>query len=1320
MTRDPALEAHKQWVGYVQPVGVVASPPALLAAQAYVDRNIINEHSFLLERIEDMQLKGTATKAMIELSSFLCDVLGWQKDDIVGLDGKPVPDSLEAPLPEYEEVLRPSFAVREVEPEDGGAEWLMLGQVVDAGADLDAAPPEAGRGWHASAMSRFERLLRETKVPIGLLTNATHLRLVYAPPGETSGHVTFEVSQMAEIAGRPIFAAFIMLLGADRLFTLPRTQRLPAILEQSRKFQNEVSTKLADQVLAALYELLRGVQAADAQTNSRLLSEVLREDPDHVYAGLLTVLLRLVFLLFAEDRDLISTEPTYVKHYSVAGLFDKLRADSGRHPDTMDQRYGAWAQLLALFRMVHDGASHSGLRIPARQGNLFDPNRFNFLEGRPWTIGRVPGDRIEPPLVSDGVVFRVLSNLLVLDGERLSYRNLDVEQIGSVYETMMGFTLEVATGPSIAIKPAKRHGAPVTIDLDELLAVEPGRRAQWVGKNSDQRVPDSAKQLLQSATTPDEVVTALVSKIDRRATPNIVPTGAMVLQPSEERRRSGSHYTPRSLTEPIVREALRPVLDALAPNPTPEVILGLKLLDPAMGSAAFLVETCRQLSEVLRDSWHWHDRVPHIPPDEDELLHAGRLIAQRCLYGIDKNPIAAELAKLSLWLATLARDHAFTFLDHAFRSGDSLVGLTRKQIESFHWAPTGHVEFAASRIEDRVKEAAQLRAEIRAAGEDADPNTLRSTLHTADGALDDVRLIGDLAVGAFFQASSARERERIRAERAEQVRGWLEGDGGRIELLTMVEKMRSGTRSITPFHWEIEFPEVFEGENPGFDVIVGNPPFLSGTAVSTAFGMDYFRWITSLFPPAGHLCDLVAYFYRRAFQLLRSRGCFGMVATNTIAQGDTREGGLLPILREGGTIYRADRRFRWPGTAAVIVSVVHVRKGSEPHSALDGKSVERISAYLVPGTVDESPMRLNQNPMFSLGSKIYGQGFLFDDEDPKATPISHIDGLLSRCPQCADRILPYIGGEEVNLSPTHSPRRFVIYLSDVRTQEELAPWPELAEIVRERVKPERDALGSNPNNVPLKRRWWAYQAHRPELYRTIRDFDRVLVCARVQPHWAITFMPTDVVFSEALVVFAMQTDAGFATLQSRVHEMWARFLASSLKDDLRYTPSDCFETFPLPEDFDSHPALQVTGRDYYEYRAELMVANDEGLTKTYNRFNDPEETSKDIERLRELHATMDKAVLATYGWDDLNPVCDFILDYEDEDDEGGSRRRKPWRYRWINEVRDEVLARLLALNSERAEQERLEGRIAEAGNARPRGRQKPWASRTAPPLFEEP
>jgi hypothetical protein len=1148
------------------------------------------------------------------------------------------------------------------------------------------------------------------------LFNGTDLRLVYAPRGESSGYMTFNVGEMATVAGRPMFAALHMLLSAERVFGIgmadPKKQSLAGILADSRKYQSLVSTKLAEQVLAALYELLRGFQAADDQRHGELLHEVLAEDPNHVYAGLLTVLMRLVFILYAEDRGLLSNDPLYVNHYSVTGLFERLRADASRYPDTMDQRYGAWAQLLTLFRLIYEGGRHGEFQIRPRHGYLFDPDRYNFLEGRPWKMPRHLAEKTEVPQVPDGVVFRVLRNLLVLDGERLSYRTLDVEQIGSVYEAVMGFNLQVAEGRSIAVRAAKAHGAPSTINLEALLTCKPAQRAKWLRDHAEQKLAGQPATALKQAETIEDLLAALERRIAKKVTPNVVAKGTMVLQPSDERRRSGSHYTPRSLTEPIVQKALEPVLANLPSpargrgaggegTPTPDQILDLKICDPAMGSGAFLVAACRQLGDELIRAWHVHDCVPKLPPDEDEVLHARRLVAQRCLYGVDKNPMAVDLAKLSLWLATLAKDHPFTFLDHSLRCGDSLVGLSREQIAGFHWERKKQRDLFLQEIRERMQRVTEYRRKILAAREDVPYDQLRQQLDVADEQLDLARLAGDLVISAFFSAGKDRQRKARLEELEPQLAQYLSAQGKmqhRQPLAAAIRELQRREFPVQPFHWQIEFPEVFDRENGGFDCIVGNPPFLGGTMISTANGSSYKEWLYSSYEESGNRMDLVAYFFRRSFRLQRKESTFGLVGTNTIAQGDTRQGGLAYICGHGGTIYGARRRMRWPGAAAVIVSVIHVARGSVPAvPELDGRRVEKLTAYLFHRGGHDSPAALASNRgLVFEGTKPYGQGFLFDDNDPKASSLEDYEELVRANPRNAEIIQPYLGGEEVNASPTHEHSRYIISFGEM-SEQEARLWPRLLAIVEQKVKPERQTKSADVAKTP----WWQFFRVRAELYARISQMQRTLACSRHQPHWCVTFLPTGTVFSEALVIFAFDTESPFAVLQSGVHETWARFFGSSIKDDLRYTPSDCFETFPFPESFESNSTLRRIGREYYEFRADLMVRNDEGLTKTYNRFHDPDERSADIVKLRKLHDAMDRAVLDTYGWTDIRPTCEFLLDYEEEEDEDEpgarkSKRKKPWRYRWPDDIRDEVLARLLDLNQKRAEEERLAGVTADA------------------------
>jgi hypothetical protein len=747
-----------------------------------------------------------------------------------------------------------------------------------------------------------------------------------------------------------------------------------------------------------------------------------------------------------------------------------------------------------------------------------------------------------------------------------------------------------------------------------------------------------------------------------------------------------------------VEAALTPVLRQLGKKPTPEQILSLKICDPAMGSGAFLVEACRQLGDALAQSWHDHDAVPVLPPDEDEVLHAQRQIAQRCLYGVDKNPLAAHLAKLSLWLATLAKDHPFTFLDHSLRAGDTLAGLTRRQIAAFNWLPTGQQSFLEDEIRKRIDRVSEFRQRIMAARDDVPYSLLRQHLDRAEDAMLLLRLVGDAVLAAFFSADKTKPREDARKLLQQQMEAALK-NLGKLELAEPIESavagLRRGAKGVTPFHWELEFPEVFAVDakgnvTGGFDAIVGNPPFLGGTRISAEQGMRYFAWLTETYPPAGHLCDLVAYFFRRAYQCLRDGGCFGLIATNTVAQGDTREGGLAEILTKGGQIYSAIRRLRWPGQAVVVVSIVHVSKNAEVSPvSLDREPVSRISAFLLRGAVDLSPKKLRNVPYFSSGTKIYGQGFLFDDNDANENPLAVRSRVLEQEPASASRILPYIGGEEVNSSPSQTPHRYVIYLSDIKDEVDLTDWPTLAEIVRAKVKPERDRLGNNPNNIPLKRRWWAYQAHRPELYSRIGRLSRVLVNSQTSSHLAFTFLPTGWIYSQKLNVFEIDGYSGFAILQSRVHEIWARTFASSMKDDLCYTPSDCYETFPFPPSSELEITLEKIGGFYFNQRAEIMQQRNYGLTAAYNDFHNPESESLGITNFRELQDRMDRAVLDAYGWSDVQPWCEFIPEFDDEEDEdeNGRPRRKKYRYRWPDEVRDDVLARLLELNRQRALEE---------------------------------
>ena len=1275
MSALPELKPEHAWLGHVQPVGLVVSTLVL------DELGLLSEALGPIETAQVKELVAEEGPALPDVWAFLSTILGWRTPETAGAPAGPaIPDDLRFAMGDHDTLLEPTMAVRA----PGGNGWQLLVRVEAPGIDLGKRGELAG--WEATPHQRFERLLRETGVGTGLLIGDDEIRLVTAPRGETSGWIIWPIRPLKEVAGRPMLGGLRLLLDSAALFTNPAERRLPALLKASRERQAEVSTKLAGQVLAALHELLRGFDAAEPT----LIRELADAQPQHVYEGLLAVLLRLVFILYAEDRDLMPSRTDnggrelYEQGYSLRGLFAQLDADAALNPDTMDDRRGAWGRLLALFRLVNAG--HRSGFMQARRGKMFDEGAFPFLMGK---HDATEPDRV-PPL-SDGCLHRVLKSLMMVNGERLSYRTLDVEQIGSVYETVMGFTVERTQGSSIAIAAGKNNRTPVFVNLDALVTRSPADRLKAIKEDTGRgQLGTRVTPLVRNAADVTALEAALGAIADPRGSPRAqaVPAGTPILQPTDERRRTGSHYTPRSLTEPIVRHALEPAFARLTDDATPEEVLALKVCDPACGSGAFLVEATRQIGTRLAQAWERHGKLkPPIPADEDEDLHARRLVAQRCVYGVDRNPMAVDLAKLSLWLATLARDHEFSFLDHALKCGDSLVGLSRQQLTAGSWEKDARRQtLLGQQIGDRVAKVLTQREAIRTAADDVSL-AIQETRHgEAERELARVRLIGDAIIAAFFNHGKPRSR----IEEARYIATMSGGASDWWEALAQrAVSLAGGAHPIRPFHWEIEFPEVFARENGGFDAIVGNPPFAGKNTIIAGSPKNYLPWLQTLHEGAHGNSDLVAHFFRRAFGLLRQGGVFGLIATNTIGQGDTRASGLTRIIADGGAIARATRRLKWPGEAAVVVSVVHIVRGEVASPVLDTLPVRRISAYLVEGDLDTSPVALaaSSGKAF-VGSYVLGMGFTFDDvaaAKGEAESLETMRALIAKDPRNADRIFPYIGGEEINTDPLHRHRRFVIDFRSM-SEEEAREWPDLMEILERRVRPERLKQASivNPD------RWWMHARSAGDLYSAVAAIPRMMAICRVSPQFTFARLPTNVVPAESTILFAISNWPGFSILQARPHELWARFLSSSMKDDLRYTPSDCFRTLPFPGNFEADPALKAAGEGYHAFRAELMIARNEGLTKTYNRFHARDEKAADIARLRELHHEMDFAVLRAYGWGDLadRAAPEFI---EQEADEGKTPKT---RLDWPSEFKDEVLARLLALNATRAAEERAAGLVA--------------------------
>ncbi len=392
----------------------------------------------------------------------------------------------------------------------------------------------------------------------------------------------------------------------------------------------------------------------------------------------------------------------------------------------------------------------------------------------------------------------------------------------------------------------------------------------------------------------------------------------------------------------------------------------------------------------------------------------------------------------------------------------------------------------------------------------------------------------------------------------------------------------------------------------------------------------------------------------------------GLLATNTIAQGDTREVGLDQLTEQGFTIVRAVKSRPWPGGANLEVSHVWLRRGHfQGTRILDGKPVPAIGPYLArPGTTRGKPHRLAANKGKSFqDSIVLGMGFILTHEEARA--------LIAKDPRNQEVLYPYLNGKDLNSRPDQSPSRWVINFHDWPL-ERAEQYPDCLAIVREKVKPERE----KNNRKVYRAYWWQYAEKRPKLYATIAGLERLLITARVSKHHLFAPLHTGVVFCQQLVVVSTDATATLGLLQCTAHEAWVLAYQSSLESRGRYTPSDCFETFPFPDD--TAPLEQI-GECYHHHRRQIMLARNEGLTKTYNRFQDPREHAADIETLRKLHVEMDLAVLAAYGWSDLDPGHDF------------HQTRQGLRFTFADAARRDLLDRLLALNHTRYQGEVARG-----------------------------
>jgi len=855
----------------------------------------------------------------------LTDLLEYDPESLV-----PACDIADVPTVKSEDgisVFTPTWVIKS--PASGKLKMLVA--VVPPRIGLDSIGRESS--WATTLRERMTALCRANGVRVGLLTNGEQWMVVNAPADSTSGQASWYARYWLQ---EPItLRAFQTLLNVRRCFG-PDDATLDALLEESIKHQDEVTDTLGEQVRRAVEVLIQALDRADEDRGRELLRDV---TPPDLYEAGLTVMMRLVFLLCAEERGLLLlSDPGYDEFYAISTLRGQLDGDADLHgPEVLERRYDAWSRLLALFRGIYGGIDHEDLRLPAMGGSLFDPDRFPFLEGR--SSGTSWVDTASTPLPIDNrTVLLLLNSLQVLEQTRgaltLSYRALDVEQIGYIYEGLLEHTVTRVGGVTLGLRGTANNRYP-SISLAELESARldgEGRLADLVasvtGRNKASVVSDLTRPV------PSELLASIgfdpgmrdrvepfanLLRLDAWNAPIVYHQGAFMVTGGSERRETGTHYTPKVLTEQIVQATLEPAVyqGPSTGDPrdhwvlrTPDELLDLKVCDPAMGSGAFLVQACRYLAEKLTESWFREEAMGKevtadgvvverlqgaepLPSTTDERLALARqLIAERCLYGIDVNPLAVELAKLSIWLVTLARGRPFGFLDHNLRPGDSLLGVHRTdQLTQLTMRPVlrdFQPSIFTNQVEAAVTHAISLRAQLvkTTIRDVTDVMQMACLNQEARIELRQFRLIADCLVGIeLTNPGSARatgvEYAHLSAYVSEHLRGndsawrWMEERAHR-------GLAASGAQTETPrkpLHWALEFPEVFCRDEPGFDAVLGNPPFVDSETMSVA-DPDMRAYLVSCFSSARGNWDLYVPFIERGISLTRSGGLTSLMSPN--------------------------------------------------------------------------------------------------------------------------------------------------------------------------------------------------------------------------------------------------------------------------------------------------------------------------------------------------------------------------------------------------------------------------------------------------------
>jgi hypothetical protein len=1157
----------------------------------------------------------------------------------------------------------------------GGAAIHITGSNEPAG--LDRKPEKAALRMSAHAM--LQEYLNLTEQLYGIVTNGRVLRLLR--DSSRLVKLTYLEFDLDRIFTDGLFADFAVLYRLLHVTRLPASCEAPEesfiekyhqdSLDSGARIREGLSSAVEKTILAFANGFLSNPE------NAALLAAITSGQikPAEYYHYLLRLIYRILFLMVIEERNLVYPQspvaPKRDIYDSYYSLMRLRRLSEKRY--LADRRYNDhWLALMATFHLFEDGGPGGNLGIAPLAGDLFRADAIG-----PLNQCSLDNETLLQCLRSLSLYENQKTGQLI----RVNYAALNVEEFGSVYEGLLEY---------------------------EPVFVHNGNNVEFAFATGD------------------------------------------------ERSRTGSHYTPDDLVQPLIKHSLDYLIaDKLKTTDPEEALLSLRVADISCGSGHILLAAARRIATELAIV-----RTGEEQPSPSAFRSAIRDVIRNCIYGVDLNPLAVELCKVALWLEAHIPGQPLNFLDHHIKCGNAIVGFAHREEmqkgvpdEAFVTMPGDDKEVVAELRKrnkaERIRQGKQVSFAFTpeidqsfslslkqwheiAALPERTPSEIEEKKRRyqefatgKDSSL--LHQIASIPIAQFYIEKNYGNRSSIITD--DVYSQYFSGHQSPNEQATAMVQAIADRKNF--FHWFLEFPEIIE--NGGFDCILGNPPFLGGQKLSGTYGLAQLEYLKHAYAPIGAV-DLVTYFFRRIFTLIKDKGFQSLISTNTIAQGSAREGGLDVIVAKGGAINHAVRSMKWPGIAAVEVALVTITK--QPWKGkfiLAGKEVETITPYLDDAATLGNPWPLIQNDGKSFqGSIVLGKGFALEPQEAEE--------LIRKNPKNKNVLFPYLNGDDLNSNPDQSPSRWVINFFDWAEEKCRDEYPECFDIVERLVKPERDKITYSKT---AKEKWWLYERSRADMYEFIRNsLDKVLVISQATKYIQSVWVCGDNVYDQAVIVICVDEAMYYPLLNSTIHTLFAEKERTTIGGTSYYIPTKAFQPFPFPQNLSQSlgDQLHCIGEEYHEHRKQLMLDIQLGLTKTYNLFHakplrpiTPEEEQLDdkalqkllgkdaahlrkhlaktpgtitfneavsaIQKLRNLHHQMDNAVLEAYGWQDLNLRHDFYeVEYLPENDRV--------RYTIHPDARREILKRLLELNHAIHEREVEEGLWEKKGTREESGRKK--------------